>query len=815
VNASIIPLLVAFILFASLFSIVLYMPSTTPSSPWNNSWNGLSTILEELRPEVTGDLNSTTCSSLILLVLERPLTSGEVNGLTSLLECGAIVVISDSSGYSRDLLEELGISVEFAGHLVLDEVSAFNYRWVVKANTSGLASLTLTVPNATAISAYPPPDAITAYTSRYAYVDLNDDGFYELNEPMGQQLLLGGWRVGGGLVVLVPSRLFLSNSNIMLVDNLEFVRQLGSGRRIYLYTGTIELGFFDRVKEALYKWSAGRPLYITHLVALVTSFTLAFAWLPGSALKNMSKRGTLLALAILSSMPYLAAAYLYANAVYLAPLAALVLLVVLRPLLSIPLIISMSLVATGFNPVYLLLYIAITLALGGFISVEEGRGILGYTSLSLLSLQGVNALTIIIYPQLVLGLLAASLTVITVAIIEYATCLKPIIIEPITTSSEVYVGSRINIGFLVKSTRRAVYFAETWRSRVVKPADPGGVIGVSEIVEHIGVNRVNVRISASDTRGFAYRHIGIYSFEFNALPMTTRLLERAREILGRIGAGALPSEVSLTVLMRLDELGRLLPIPGEKLGEALVLMKQHGEVAGMGFITRLIEEYIEASRKARIGEYIGVRMYEPGDPFKTIHWKKSLSKQMLVSREYSASGGSERRSSSGGAGSVLYIANLDAPNPLELDAVIAGLLGSIVDIASRSSRQEVDLIMVSGRYITTLKGPASSVLRLLYDSLRENPLGVRYSYESINRYLSIEELLYINSGGSRVLEAMSTALNTSSRVVAEALLKSGYTPPRQYTVIHGRALSTWASNLIYTLNSLGYAYVPFTGAPSG
>jgi len=814
VKAPTIPLLAAFILFTSLFSIVLYMPSTTPSSPWNNGWNGLSTILEELKPEVTGDLNNTACNSLILLVLERPLTSSEVNSLTSLLGCGAIVVISDSSGYSRDLLGELGISIEYTGHLVLDEVSAFNYRWVIKANTSGLVGLTLTVPNATAINVYHPHDAITAYTSRYAYVDLNDDGFYELSEPMSQQLLLCGWRVGGGLVVLVPSRLFLWNSNIMLMDNLEFIRQLGNGRRIYLYTGTIELGFFDRVKEALYKWSAGRPLYITHLAALATSFTLAFAWFPGSALKNTGKRGALLALAALSSIPYLAAAYLYANAVYLAPIAALMLLVVAKPLFSIPLIISMSLVATGFNPAYLLLYVAITLALSGFISVEEGRGFLGYTSLSLLSIQGVNALTIIIYPQLVLGLLAASLAVITIAIIEYATCLKPITVEPITTSSEVYVGSWINIGFLVKSAKRAVYFVETWRSKVVKPADPGGVIGVSEVVEHIGVNRVNVRISASDTWGFAYRRIGLYSFEFNALPMTTRLLERAREILGRTGAGALPSEVSLTVLMRLDELGRLLPIPGEKLGEALASMRQRGGATTMGFIARLIEEYIKASRKARIGEYTGVRMYEPGDPFKTIHWKKSLSKQMLVSREYSVSWEDERRSSSRGAGSVLYIANLDASNPLELDAIITGLLGGIVDIASRSSRQEVDLIMVSGRYITTLKGPASSVLRLLYDTLRENPLGVRYSYESINRYLSIEELLYINRGGSRVLEAVSTALNTSSKAVAEALLKTGYTPPRHYTVIHGKALSTWASNLIYTLNSLGYSYVPFTGAPS-
>lgn len=158
------------------------------------------------------------------------------------------------------------------------------------------------------------------------------------------------------------------------------------------------------------------------------------------------------------------------------------------------------------------------------------------------------------------------------------------------------------------------------------------------------------------------------------------------------------------------------------------------------------------------------------------------------------------------------IVNLDSTNSLELDALTASLLHFVVERASRSAGALIDIFLVYGGYIVWLNGNAAGILDLFYRALKERPVEARFDYRSLNRYLSLEELEFMGRiANLSSFKTLSLALSMSGRLVVEALLMADVRPPRPFILIHGKALSTWASYLIYMLNNAGYTYVPFGG----
>jgi len=803
------PLLALFIVFTSALSALLYMPTTTPFSPWNTGGNGLSELLSKLDAAPVRGLGGVDCASTVILVTLRPLSSEEVEELKRLVDCGSTVIVGDSKGFSAPLLEALGVSAVFEGP-VMDEIGKLGYRWVLRTEVGGALNLAAVIPNASAVSVQPQPDMIYAYTSRYAYLDLNGDGFYSVGEPMGSFLVLAGWRMRRGAVVLIPSPLFFTNEYIGLGRNLELLSGVSSGR-LYLYTEPLDLPPLDRLKESLYAWSAARPRFLALAASAALSAVTTFVWFSANTVKR-AKRGEAALCALLASAPYVSEALANgSHSILILVLPVLLFTALVAPKTALLLSIPAALISAGLKPVYSPLYALIVVIAGRHLEVSEGKSFLGSSSLSLLVLQAANSITLLIYPQLVAAIIAASMAVVGLAAAVYAVYLRDVAVEPLAVGGEVYVGSVIRLGFAVSTPRRVLCIVGRGRSVVEVPGS-GGVVATDVAVEHSGINRFTLGLSATDPWGFAYRDFGVFTFEFNALPATVKLLEKASHILGRFGGGARVAEVSLLVLERFEEAGRVVPIPGEKLVEVL---RSSGRGAGQWlgeFLKRLIEEYIAGRelKKSRIGEYVGVRMYEPGDPFKAVHWKKSLSKQMLVSKDYAAPGESKgSRAGLSTAGRLIVIANLDSSNPLDLDSVLASLLLFIVDAASRSPSANLDIILISGSYSAVLSGPATGVLRLFYEALRENPPEAVYSYESINRYTAPEEFEYMRKLGGQSLKTVLAALDASVKTVVETLTEAGYRPPLVYTLIHSKATSTWASYVIYTLNSLGYVYRPF------
>jgi len=807
-----IPLIFSFVLILSAFSVILYAPSSSPLSPWNTGSLGMSELVQRTGASIDRNLTGIQCGSAVVMVLERPMSQEEMNAVERMLSCGSTVVLGDSEGYSKELLSSLGIPAELSGP-VLDEVSGLGSRWVIRTETTGSLRITVAVPNATAIASGKAPDALEAYTSSYAYIDENGNGFYDVGEPMGRFLILAGWKVGGGELILIPSELFFSNEYVGLEGNLELLENLSSSRGLHIYTGALQLGALDAVKEEVYSWSRGRPLLVTYLAALGASSALSFVWASSSLeMRRRAERREKILLSVLSalvSVPCAAYAYSSGNFLFALPIPVLLAILIAAPHASLPFAASVSLASSGLSPYFSPIFIASAAVAGRYAAFREGRSFLGPSSLSSLELIGLSSLSAFIFPQVVPALLSASIAVIGVAAFQYAFSLRSAEVQLLNGGNDVYAGSRVAVGFLVRARSSIVLIAESWRGRVVKKAEPESVVVLSEVAEHMGVNRVSVELSASDPSGFAFRSLGALTIEFNALPMTSRLLERAGEALGRMGSGSVPQELSMSVLMRLEEAGRAYAIPQEEFEELARSLLGSGI---SGLIGRMIAEYASSQqmRRRSYGEYAGVKVYEPGDPLKAIHWKKSLSKQMLISKDYTSSGEDSGAGKAGGSsGGGVLIANLDASNPGELDAILASILHYVLDTASKSPEGEVDLMILSGSYAVALRGRAREMLKLLYDALKENPAEARYSYESINRRMRFGELAQLLASNGKTFRAVRTSLELSSRSLVDAMIKSGYRPPMAFTLLHSKAMSTWASYAVQALSLLGYSYRSF------
>ncbi|MEM0341566.1 MAG: DUF58 domain-containing protein [Desulfurococcus sp.] len=801
-------MLIALLALAStILSGIIYIPSQTPGSPWNTGENGVSGITEVVNASIRDGLSGLQCGGLILISASRSITSEEAELLKNLIECGSIVLVADGEGYSRELLGILGIDVKFKGFQVLDEASSAGYRWIIKSRVTlpNGSSFEVAIPNATYMLVSTPPNYLVAHTSNYAYADTDGNGFYDTYDQMGVFTVMAGWRIGNGALILVPSSLFLFNAYVSILGNTGFLVELSKGRETVLYVDPYSLTWFDRLKYSFYLLYAGRPMVFTYYLTLITASTTVALWLYSKGGGRPGKREALLLSVSIASPIY--GFYMSREPIYLTALLLYPVLYLLTPAAYSALSISLSLAGVVLNPVFTLLYIFSSLIVARSARREPGYWILGYASIFMLGMNSVNTLTVLLNPPTSLCITTSMVFTLLLSILIYIMKLRGVTVAPLSTRMEVYAGSNVELGFNVSTSSPVVCVVELDSGIRYELVENEETVSVRRPVEHIGLNRFTLRIGLMDPSGYSWRDIGLLSYEVNVLPLTSKMLEKAGLLLKGSDIGRLLQYVSITVLMRIEETGRLIRLDEERLAE----IARRGAVkeGASSIIMEVVREYMsslgEGVAGTRIGDYRGVRLYEPGDSLRDIHWKKTLGILELVAKTYEASG--EHPVSEGGAGGgVLVIANLNSTSPLELDALLAAVLHHILDNASVNPEFQLEMMLIAGRYILVLKGPAMGVLGLFYNVLREKPIESMYNYNSYNRYPEPVEVEYMISSGPEVFKVLATVFEIDGRELVASLLREDIKPGRQFTLIHGRATSTWASFMAYYLTLAGYIY---------
>jgi len=209
--------------------------------------------------------------------------------------------------------------------------------------------------------------------------------------------------------------------------------------------------------------------------------------------------------------------------------------------------------------------------------------------------------------------------------------------------------------------------------------------------------------------------------------------------------------------------------------------------------------------RIRRGEYYGVRAYIPGDEISTIHWKKSVSKQTLIVKDYKREP----------HGTLIIICDLTSTTFSELDDIVYTLLSTLIYETLRNPAQIVYVTIYdkNGVYLNIYKSSISVALLKMVKLLKEAPLTILK--DSIKAKLEKPLTGILKSKVMRKIPLIRIEVSSLKGKVIENL---GYTflskvinmeqPPANIMFIHGNTLEKHVYGLIeHSVEELGYSVV--------
>jgi hypothetical protein len=266
-------------------SVMALVPSVDPYSLDNTLWNGLSTASRELKLSYTtvSNLNSLGNNSVVFVVgPSRQPSDYEIEALRNYVYSGGYLVLMDEYGYINSLINSLGLNASITGELLRDPL----YYWrssalpIVNAFVGNM-SFKVYLNYASTINH---TGGITLASSSYfSYLDLNNSGIHEPNEPSGKMDVVVLYNnVGRGKVLIFSDSDVLINSMINQGDNLIFVKSLiPNGCRAYVLRDLISTGTYTIFKTSFLLFYAflfnSSVKYPFVALLLVTSYFLGKA----------------------------------------------------------------------------------------------------------------------------------------------------------------------------------------------------------------------------------------------------------------------------------------------------------------------------------------------------------------------------------------------------------------------------------------------------------------------------------------------------------------------------------------------------------
>ena len=252
--------IVLFATITSILSLLLSIPTSTPLSPYNTGDHGYSHLLTLHTLTVTMSLPKDDKNIIIILPLERRIDERSVKSIRNLLMHGSTIVVLDEKGYSNQLLEDVGVKAKVVSVTVLDEVSkAYSRFYPVASLRLGNNTLRIVTFKPSYIFIDNISRAATvARTSQYAYADVNNDGYYNVGEPIESFIIASLWKVGNGSLWLVSDIDIFRNDLIDLGDNGKLLEMLVDSKPSYLVIDYLNISSIDILKY----WFSQLPVHI-------------------------------------------------------------------------------------------------------------------------------------------------------------------------------------------------------------------------------------------------------------------------------------------------------------------------------------------------------------------------------------------------------------------------------------------------------------------------------------------------------------------------------------------------------------------------
>ena len=265
---------------------IRFFPTTTDFRAGNPFWNGLSDFRDRFRVtslETLANLPSDAENSVLLVIPSLEFADDDVARLGSYLQVGGTLILADDFGHGNAVLDGLGIPARFNNALLADP--AFNTRTPSfplarnveqSAFTEGVSSLALNY--ATTLEG----EGLTmvVFSSAFSFLDLNDDGMRNSDEPLGPLPVAGYMPAGSGTLILLSDPSAFINTMLAVEDNFVFlqniVKSAGGDVRVFLDLAHLPYARMDQAKAtlAVVQEVLAHPALLIVLTAVVLTLIL-------------------------------------------------------------------------------------------------------------------------------------------------------------------------------------------------------------------------------------------------------------------------------------------------------------------------------------------------------------------------------------------------------------------------------------------------------------------------------------------------------------------------------------------------------------
>ncbi|MEM0037549.1 MAG: DUF4350 domain-containing protein [Zestosphaera sp.] len=269
-------ILVGVLLGLMMGSAAIYVyPSTTSYSIVNYGDEGLSMLAHvfnasiSLEADVLRDVEA--LKTAYLIIRSKSVASNEIEEITNFLSRGGYVVASGTPEFIGSLIKHLNITMKVEGGTICDMV----YNYGDRFHPLGFSSYCNTI-----VVPYVPYHVVTeglvvlSYTSNFSYVDVDEDGYMDINEPLGPFPLAVLADVGEGRLVFISSPHIFTNKLLNL--NREFIQCILGGRNLIIDQADVRQSFLEYFR--LLVSTRGVTYYMFVFLAIVLSLVIYYVF---------------------------------------------------------------------------------------------------------------------------------------------------------------------------------------------------------------------------------------------------------------------------------------------------------------------------------------------------------------------------------------------------------------------------------------------------------------------------------------------------------------------------------------------------------
>jgi hypothetical protein len=277
-------LLLLLLIALTLIAVTLVYPIRDDFSPLNPYWNGLEKFFDEKNASclnlAAADTMDPSKNVILIIGPSTSFTSRDIQSLRIFLLRGGRVVLADDFGTGNELLTGLKVPLNLTGYLLSDPLINIGSPYLPIAYW-GKRRIALNYATTLNSSKF----RVIAQSSFFSYLDINQNGKHDENEPTGPFPVAVLVPYGPGELLVISDSSILINSMESRESNRDFTDFLLSGK-----TPLVDCSHFNMSRISKARNSLQETLYFLQSPEVKYSTALTIPWIVALLLiRNLKK----------------------------------------------------------------------------------------------------------------------------------------------------------------------------------------------------------------------------------------------------------------------------------------------------------------------------------------------------------------------------------------------------------------------------------------------------------------------------------------------------------------------------------------------